>query len=166
MVEILPLRSLTISTPNSVNCSMSLRSVLGSAVISCCFKNAEISARETGWDSSVVSQRYLNMRSVRFVSISLSAPNTIGNSFLLRLEYYDYQNLDLFFLCGDFLRCFYLSEWYHAYPRLGMNFVISNPWIHKNTNPKTIITANTIIKILIHFFIMLSFLLFLSALCM
>lgn len=52
------------------------KDVLGSAVISRCFKNAEMSARETGWDSSVVSQRYLNMMSVRFVRAILSSkPN-------------------------------------------------------------------------------------------
>ena len=58
---------MTISTPNSTSCSMSLRSVLGSAVMPYCDRWADMSARETGWDSSVVSQRYLNMMSVRFV---------------------------------------------------------------------------------------------------
>lgn len=57
---------------------MSLRSVLGSAVISYCFRTAEISARETGSASSVVSQRYLNMMSVRFVSAMLSSKLICG----------------------------------------------------------------------------------------
>mgnify|MGYP000771958857 CR=1 FL=1 len=43
------------------------KGVLGFEVISCCIKNAEISERDTGWDSFVISHRYLNMMSVRFV---------------------------------------------------------------------------------------------------
>lgn len=39
-----------------------------SAVMPCSFKWAEISVSEIGWASSVVSQKYLNRMSVRFVS--------------------------------------------------------------------------------------------------
>lgn len=78
------------ATTISPSCSMSLRSVRGSAVIPCSFKWADMSASEIGCASSVVSQRYLNMRSVRLVSIrsSHSFKYIMSDSFIVLQIFY------------------------------------------------------------------------------
>lgn len=114
---------------------MSLRSVLGSADISCCFKNAEMSAREAGWDSSVVSQRYLSMMSVRFVSIELS-------TFIL-----SYQRF-----CDRC--CASVSSFISAPPSLCDSLAVVGTARHKSRNSRRLAsTRRKSTRVLVHFLI-------------
>lgn len=70
---------------------MALRSVLGSAVMPYCDRWADMSARETGCASSVVSQKYLNRMSVRFVRGMLSS-----NALIIGFRLYVVYDIDHF----------------------------------------------------------------------